>query len=206
MRYFYFWLQDLALTILTFNFFVRKRVIRRYTYNGKFENVLDAACGTGILVSLFSPRQYYGVDIDKDAIWYARRKHPGYQFAIGDLTDFTTTKKFDLVLVVGVLHHLSSRDVNKFLTCVSSLLKKNSKMVIVEAIYPIKKWNIPAYLLRFFDKGKFIRNRIGYKRLIEENFEIIESTLETEVVFDYAVFFAGLKENKQSLFLRNKNA
>ena len=185
-----FWLKDLILILLTCNFVVRKRIINHLARGSNFESVLDAGCGTGILARLFSSKQYYGVDVDRGAVSYARKANPGYKFAVGDLTNFTSNRSFDLVLVVGVLHHLEKVESEKYLQFISTHSRKNVRIIIIEAIPPIKKWNLPGFLLRYFDKGKFVRTRSDYKKMIEKKFRITENFLSTEVFFDYAVFLA----------------
>lgn len=191
VKYLYYYLADLALTVLTLNFLVRKKIIRRYVGKRKLRKILDAGCGTGILSRPFSKKQYYGVDIDKDIIWYAQKKRPGYKFLTGDLTNLNIKQKFDLVLIVGVLHHLSDNDINKFFHNLFHLMNLNAKIIIIEAIPPLLKFNIIGQLLRWSDKGKFIRRIEQYQKLISPSFKIIEKKTATEVFFDYAVFLAG---------------
>lgn len=191
VKYLYYYLTDLALTVLTFNFFVRKRIINNYIGKKKLGGVLDAGCGSGVLSGLFPRKQYYGIDIDKDSITYAQKKHPGYKFLISDLTNLNIKQKFDLVLIVGVLHHLGDNDVNKFFNGLSHLMTPSARIIIIEAVPPLLKFNIIGQLLRWSDKGKFIRRLEQYQNLISPKFKIIERKTATEVFFDYAVFLAG---------------
>lgn len=191
MKHFYYCLQDLVLILLTCNYFVRRKIIRGYTKSGDFKCILDAGCGTGVLSRLFSAKEYFGVDINKDVIRYARKHYPGYQFVTADLTSFVTQKFFDLVLIVGVIHHLSDQETEKFFEFIFAHTEKGAKIIIIEAISPILRWNLLGYLLRYFDKGEFIRTPTGYKRLIEKRFRIIGNSLESEGFFDYAVFLAS---------------
>lgn len=193
MKYFSYWFCDLALYVLTLNFFARKRIIREFTKNKKFKNILDAGCGTGTLCSLFSPKEYYGIDIDKNAVIYARNKYPTYNFTAGNLTKLNIKRKLDLVLVIGVLHHLSSKDIDKFFNSLNSFLIKDARIIVIDATAPFLKFNMLGYLLRQFDKGKFIRNSQEYKKLISKKFKIIKEDRATELFFDYAVFLASPK-------------
>lgn len=192
MKQFSFWLQDLILVILTFNFFIRKRIIKRYKTELNFRKVLDAGCGTGTLAPMFPKEKYYGIDIDRDLILYAKRKYKGYKFEVGNLTNFTSNEKFDLVLIVGVLHHLNDRDIGKFFNSLSRNLTNDARIIVIEAIFPLNKLNFVGYLLRYFDQGKFIRSTNEYKKLVKKKFRIIDCKLEREVFFDYVVFFASL--------------
>ncbi len=49
--------------------------------------IVDLGCGTGLLLDLVSlpPERYIGVDISPGMLKYARAKHPGYRFELGDI-------------------------------------------------------------------------------------------------------------------------
>lgn len=49
--------------------------------------VLDLGCGTGLLLDLIDlpPERYIGVDISPGMLKFARAKHPGYRFELGDI-------------------------------------------------------------------------------------------------------------------------
>jgi ubiquinone/menaquinone biosynthesis C-methylase UbiE len=76
--------------------------------------VLDAGCGTGLIVNLFASRNpstnFVAVDF-ADSIHYAenfakQNDITNVAFVKKDLVDFTTDKKFDVVVCQGVLHHI----------------------------------------------------------------------------------------------------
>lgn len=185
-----FFFYDLVLSLLTFNFYVRRRIIRQYTRSHKLKRVLDAGCGTGILCSLFSPKVYLGIDINEDVIFYARKKHKGYTFEIGDLTDLDLKQEFDLAIVIGVLHHLSDNQVRKFLSDVNEILVEKGVVIFIEAIYPRDKKSFVSFLLRYFDKGGYIRKTGQYKKLVSDKLEIVDDYETNEVFFRYAVVVA----------------
>lgn len=160
---------DLTVKILTLNLYIIKRLITPYTNVG---SVLDLGCGVGSLAPLFKKNNYLGIDIDKSSIEYAWRKNPGYNFRVSDVTKFKSSKRFDLVLIIGVLHHISDKDVQRTLRCILKFLKRDGRLVIIEAIPPLYKWNLPGYFLRAYDNGKFIRETKGYKILIEKSLEL----------------------------------
>ena len=174
---------DIIVKILTLNLYVIKRLITPYTGIGK---VLDLGCGVGSLAPLFKRKNYLGIDIDKKSIEFARKKNLRYKFQVADVTDFQFNDKFDLILIVGVLHHLNNGDVRKTLEGVSNCLKKDGKLIVIEAIPPIFKWNLPGQFLRANDNGKFIRLTEEYKSLIEIKFYIKICKSALGGFFDYA--------------------
>src|SRR5262249_19687422 len=69
--------------------------------------ILDLGCGTGELLRYLGDVSYMGVDISSDYISRARASFDGAEFEVGDATTFQAPAgEFDLVLAVGVLHHL----------------------------------------------------------------------------------------------------
>lgn len=183
-----YWLIDFAVRILTLNLYVIKKLIKPYA-NAK--TVLDLGCGVGSMSSLFKKGGYLGVDIDKKSIEYAQRSYPGYNFRVSDITTLKSSKRFDLVLVVGVLHHISDKEAQRTLMVVSSCLKKGGKLLVIEAIPPLFKWNLAGQLLRTYDNGKFIRETKSYKKLIEKKFKIKICKSVFGGFFDYAYIAAS---------------
>jgi SAM-dependent methyltransferase len=80
------------------------------TLGGRLGHVLEVGCGAG-----FSARyidgwydSYTGVDYSSELIRYARQHNggAGREFVCTDIGDFAPTRRFDVILMVGVLHHI----------------------------------------------------------------------------------------------------
>ncbi|MCA9485805.1 MAG: methyltransferase domain-containing protein, partial [Nanoarchaeota archaeon] len=50
------------------------RIIRSFLSRVKGDNILDIACGTGIMFKNYGKRKIYGVDISEDMIAIAKKK------------------------------------------------------------------------------------------------------------------------------------
>lgn len=185
---FSYYFTEVSVKFLTVNLFLIKKLIAPFIEGQK--NVLDLGCGIGTMSTMFPRSSYLGIDIDTQAVELAKKNYPEYKFETLDATSFDIKEKFDLVLIVGVLHHLSDKDVNKTLECISRCLKTNGKIVIIEAIPPLFKWNFIGYILRANDKGHFIRQTEEYKELIERKFKIIRGESKFGGFFDYAFLVA----------------
>ena len=70
------------------------------------ERILDAGCGAGQLTAEIaaSGARVLGVDSAPSMIAQARQNYPGLEFALADLTAFTTDEPFDAVFSNAVLH------------------------------------------------------------------------------------------------------
>ncbi len=191
-----YFLSYLFIRVLSFNYFVIRKIISDVLKGQKYNNVLDFGCGIGILAPLFSPKQYLGIDIDPRAITYAKRKYQEYTFRVGDVTKLRLHKGFDLIVVVGVLHHLNDRELQASLGVMKSLLMSNGKIIMIEAIPPIYKWNILSHILRSLDKGHYVRDVESYRSLISGGLEIERQFRKKGGTFDYGVFIIRAKVGK----------
>lgn len=188
-----YYFSDLLITVLTLNYFFIKKIIKSEISNFSSLAVLDFGCGTGALTKLFNNHKYLGFDIDDAAIDFARRKLPDYKFEVGDATKFDISRKFDLVLIVGVLHHLKDCEVEKVSWRINRLLSKKGKTLIIEATHPINKLNFPGLIIRNFDKGCFIRSLGEYVKLLKGSLIVKRRYLQKGGLLDYAVLVATRK-------------
>lgn len=151
------------------------------------KGVLDIGCGTGQFCMLF-PREYYlGVDASAEYVRYARRKHPGYQFLVGDAAHLRVQKKFPQGLIVGVLHHLPDEKAERVLESASRALLKEGKLLIFEDIY-LERFNPVGKLVKKFDVGKHIRTHRGYGKMYQEYFEVVTNYILSCGIADYSVY------------------
>jgi SAM-dependent methyltransferase len=184
---------DYLIKILTFNYRVVKKIIKKEILKNNNLSVLDMGCGTGTLAGLFTKNTYLGIDIDEDAVRQAGKKFPGYKFKAGDAANFKTDRKFDTVLVVGVLHHLTDENVKKVAQRINSLLNKNGKVLIIEATHPLETHNVLGLLLRKIDRGSYVRSIGEYAKLLMDRLSLEKKYEQKGGLLDYAVFVAGGK-------------
>lgn len=98
--------------------------------------IVDLGCGEGIFANYLAlastTRQIFGVDKDKKRVRYADRGLPNTKFVNGDITK-RTVPPADCILLVHVLHHLSSyADQEKMVDKCKKKLKRRGKLIIVE--------------------------------------------------------------------------
>jgi 2-polyprenyl-3-methyl-5-hydroxy-6-metoxy-1,4-benzoquinol methylase len=84
---------------------IDRKWITKFIDQGK---VLDVGCSGGQFLSTFNSKKWdrYGVEIEKTAAEYAKRKY-GIPVTVGNLVDISFRKKFDLVMMRGVIEHFS---------------------------------------------------------------------------------------------------
>lgn len=139
--------------------------------NGK---VLDVGCGPGLNSRIFSScSTYVGIDISERYISEAQR-------SFGDWGEFFTLSaleidqlphgNFDLVILSGVLHHLTDGEVSVFFKKIKQKLSKTASIVILEPTF--KKGRHVANLIVSMDRGLHVRWPTELKELIDSDLAI----------------------------------
>ena len=82
-------------------------------------NILDIGCGPAEIIEYIPNANYYGYDIDKRSIRYAKRKFlkKNYHFynRSFDQHELKKLPKFDFIILFGIMHHLDNIQVNSIL-------------------------------------------------------------------------------------------
>ena len=113
--------------------------VARYEFAAQYcegKDVLDIACGTGygstILLQQGKAQSVLGVDVDQDAVAYARDHYqlPGLRFEVGDLTgDLSHIKdRFDLIVSLETIEHV--HDQRTAVTQYAKLLKPDGILIL----------------------------------------------------------------------------
>jgi SAM-dependent methyltransferase len=128
-----------------------------------YETVLDLGCGTGAW-SYLARGRYLGIDFSESFIEGCRKRygrHPGKSFITGDLGSVTIDERFDLALMMSVLHHLSDEDAAALL----DQLHDRAHRILVMDLFPIPG-NPISRLLYGLDRGDHIRSVDEQRRVL----------------------------------------
>jgi SAM-dependent methyltransferase len=134
--------------------------------------ILDVGCGPGTNSLVFQDCDYTGVDINADYIDYAKRRFYK-RFLVQDVScwDVPADERFDLVLMNSLLHHLDDASTTRLLQQVSTLLKPEGSVHVIDLVLP----ETPS-LARWFarnDRGDFPRKLERWRELFEAAYEPI---------------------------------
>lgn len=131
--------------------------------------VLDIGCGPAVLRDLLGDVAYTGIDFNARHIAEAQaRARPGDRYLVGDATDEIAfpPASFDLVLMIGLLHHIDDAGCSKLLARAGELTAPGGRAITLDGIKEPKQRPL-ARLLASMDAGKMVRSAAGYLSLTE---------------------------------------
>ena len=157
--------------------------VREYLRPAPGARILDVACGTGELLKYLPAVSYLGVDISTDYIANAQRRHSGRAEVI--CADFrhlaVHDRSFDLVVAVGVLHHLGDPVAASLTELARRALRPGGRFVLLE---PCRLAGQPliAKVVLTMDRGAFVREREHYERLLRQRFAEVKSDVRGDLL------------------------
>ena len=155
-----------------------KQFVKKTLQSYKVKTVLDVGCGTGDFSQAVPKAALYtGVDINASFIAFAKKnfssKH--HVFLRQDVRNkkFYNHKRFDGVMLISMMHHLSNEELQQLLPIVKKITKKT---VLVADIIP----NPPGILRKLMvslDQGKYIRPQKEKIAILKKYFKIVDKEI-----------------------------
>jgi ubiquinone/menaquinone biosynthesis C-methylase UbiE len=102
-------------------------------------SLLDVACGTGVHAGFLS--KYYqveGLDLDRQMLAVAKKKHPKIRFHQGDMTNFDLGRQFDVLVCL-----FSSIGYVKTTSRLQKAIRNMSKHLLPGGVLLIEPWFTP---------------------------------------------------------------
>ena len=131
--------------------------------------VCDIGCGTGNYSHLVK-EGYFGLDKNLEYIIHETNKN--YVCSDATITPFANGV-FDFVYSIGFFHHLDDKQSGLALKEIRRIIKPGGHIIIVEIFYPENVWNVFGHLLCRFDRGRFVRNKKSFKKMLSKEFKIL---------------------------------
>ncbi len=154
------------------SFAVFKDLIHKNVIIKPSDKILDIGCGTGAFSPLFKPGNYTGIEISPKKVTYCQQKFPDYTFLqmSGTQLEFPDNS-FDLILVLGVFHHIHDTNATKMLAEIKRALKPRGTVLVIEPTLSPTSSRLNWYM-QFIDKGKFIRYNEQYLDLFTKGLKV----------------------------------
>lgn len=134
--------------------------------------ILDIGCGPADILDHLADVDYWGFDISSAYISKAKAKYGGKgRFFCKNLThaDIDHLPAFDVVMAIGVLHHLDDMACENLLRLVHRVLKPGGRLVTMDPCLEQGQNPIARFLI-MHDRGQNVRTLAGYESLVAPEF------------------------------------
>ena len=157
------------------------RLVREHFHIQPGDCVLDAGCGQGLLYPYLPAVTYLGLDIDARSIAHARARQPEVRFEVCDLTQDAALHSVDVIVEIGVLHHLSDPQARAMLRLAERTLRPGSRLITVESAFEPGQHRVAAVLARA-DRSRFVRSGQAYRELARAVFPNATLTIRHDLL------------------------
>jgi SAM-dependent methyltransferase len=148
-----------------------RRFIQEFVKPRDKDRILDMGCGFGASARYLPDTvEYVGIDISEEYIASAQRSFGSRRRFICsaiEAVDPNPLGGFDLAISFGLLHHLNDQGVHAALSLASKAVRPGGRVVTIDPCYETKQPMLARFLINN-DRGRFIRDSEGYRRLCLE--------------------------------------
>lgn len=165
----------------------RRQLIRDHIRPEPGNVLLDIGCGTGELLH-FLPAgiHYHGFDLSQRYIDAARNRHSSRGiFDCMDIADYQVpadSRAADIVLAIGVLHHLDDDVAVRLLRTAHSQLRPGGRFISLDGTLVPGQSRIARKLV-LQDRGQNIRTPEAYAELARRAFDHVETRVRTDMIY-----------------------
>jgi hypothetical protein len=163
-----------------------QKIVETYIGDSTGLAVVDIGSGDSSFLRFINPISYTAIEpnssyLDSATRTFGDRLTP-LNMGVGDPRLNSLDLRADLVLILGVLHHLDDNLASTCLDLARRFLKNESgKVVILEAVFTPKQNPIARFLIRN-DRGKNVRTQQEYEQLIKPVFDSFTVEIRTDLL------------------------
>ncbi len=161
--------------------------IRDCVGNVKGKKVLDLGCGYGrMLESMNGYEKYVGIDYSNLYIEKAKKlfsDRDNIEFICTDLNEYVnkSDERFDIVMMVGVMHHLNNKEIDNAMKNIKKLLKEDGLFVSYDGAYTDNMNPVAKFMLKN-DRGKYVRHERVWRKLMKKYWKDYSYRIRTDVL------------------------
>ncbi|GAA1521780.1 class I SAM-dependent methyltransferase [Nocardioides humi] len=140
------------------------------------ETVLDIGCGPAYYLDrLPSDITYHGFDTSQPYLEWAGRRFPSASFHHGifDADAAAGLPEFDVVLMLGLLHHVDDAHAQELMRLCAEKLNPGGRLVTVDTCYSPGQGRISKWISDN-DRGEFVRDADGFMALARGSFDKVD--------------------------------
>jgi SAM-dependent methyltransferase len=160
---------------------LRRRLIENHVRAKPGDKVIDIGCGSAPALQWLPEVQYIGLDINPDYIAFAGRTYGTKgTFVVGDTRSLRADSRFqdaDIVMALGVLHHLDDQEAADCIQFAYDALKEKGRFVCHEPCWIPNQGAISKFIMST-DRGRDIRTEQQYCQLAAKAFKRIDTWVD----------------------------
>jgi cyclopropane fatty-acyl-phospholipid synthase-like methyltransferase len=148
------------------------------------DRVLDIGCGPGTIIPYLPRVEYVGVDASREYVDAARAAFSDRAtFICERVSTYRLTKiaYFDIVLAVGVLHHLGDEEALRLFRIAHAALRPGGRLVTLDGCIAKDQPRVARYLVSM-DRGQHIRTREALERIASQVFSGIRVNIRHDLL------------------------
>lgn len=165
--------------------FARKTYLSEYMKPAPGEKILDIGCGPADILNYLPVVNYTGLDLSPEYIQAAQERFGSRgRFCCGDVGLATIEgehETFDLVMAIGVLHHLDDAHASQLFALARRALRPGGRLVTFDGCYAPGQSRFARWLLAK-DRGQFIRAQEEYLRLASAHFSKVQPSVRHDLL------------------------
>jgi ubiquinone/menaquinone biosynthesis C-methylase UbiE len=93
----------------------------------------------------------------------------------------------DRILAAGLFHHVDTESAAAILGEMARVVRPTGRVVVLDAVWPRRWYNVTGLFARYLDDGKFVRFPQEYARLFSAAFEIRSLEYPSRLTLDYVL-------------------
>lgn len=152
---------------------LRIRFVEEFVRPFPGSTILDIGCGPADILAYLPDVNYHGFDVSDAYIARARMRFGQRgEFHCQELTHSAVEKmpKADIVLALGLLHHLDDETALGVMRLACHALKPGGRLVTFDPCFEVEQNPVSRFLVGI-DRGQNVRSRAGYESIANAFFE-----------------------------------
>ena len=142
------------------------------------ETVLDVGCGPAYYFPrLPQPVKYHGFDTDAPYIDWAKQRfgseNASFHCGIFDEAAAQALPPIDVVLLLGLLHHMSDEQCTELLNLAASVLSPGGRVISLDTCFEPTQGRISRWMSEN-DRGEYVREPAAFEKLALQSFGQVE--------------------------------
>lgn len=162
----------------------RLRFAREHIRAEDGQSILDIGCGPADILAVLPRVRYTGFDLNPDYIETAKRNYGDRgSFYCQTVNDESLEKHsgFDIVLAIGLVHHLDDAEANRLFSMARAALKPGGRLVTYDGGYVEGQSRIARYIVSR-DRGEYVREVAAYTKLAEAVFPKVQTLVRHDLL------------------------